>query len=197
MTVPADEWVGLRTKWRGEPTTPRSADALVRLRQRVHRHDNRMRLVIATEVALTVFVIAVAWSSLMHPSGRGVLPAIATFVLIVACWAFAIWNRRGSWRPLSESTSEYLRLSRVRARAGQRSIRFARLVLGLALVGYVPWFVLRWTNGDISGSEWWWWLVLLGYGIAAWWIGLWRARAIDADLEMLRDTERDLSEVDS
>jgi hypothetical protein len=196
MTVEHEDWDSLSADWRRQhPEQPvTGTEAIERLRRRVHRHNRNQWMALAGEIALTLYFLVQAWSALAEPGGRGIVPAVATIAMIALVWTFAISNRRGIWRPLGETTSEYLRLSHARAQAGRRSIRFVRRVMVAALVCYVPWFALRLRDGAVSGTEWWRWAFLGGYTAGFLWWCAWRSRRVDAELALLRDVERELEE---
>ncbi|HEX7707584.1 MAG TPA: hypothetical protein VF701_14100 [Thermoanaerobaculia bacterium] len=64
-----------------------------------------------------------------------------TFVAIAV--AFVVWNRRGTWRNIGESTADYARLTTLRARRQRQSLRFGLalfVVEVIAIVGQLAWF---------------------------------------------------------
>ena len=197
MTARLDDWDRLSAEWRAQPRMgdEPAGDVARRLRERVRRHTRLQWLILAGEIALTIVFVLVVRSLLAAPGGRGLVPAVAIVAMIVLVWSFALWNRRGSWRPLGESTAEYIRLSRVRARAGRRTVRFTRVVLVLALAGYVPWFAVRLRDGALVSAEWWRWTLLAAtYAVYLGWCS-WYGRRLDREIEMLREIESEPTDV--
>jgi hypothetical protein len=194
MSMPRlDEWEVLGAEWRAESPRPERGAAVEALRRRVRAHGVRQRLLLASEIALSIASLAAVRWFLGMPGGRGVLSAAWTVVMLAVVWSFAIWNRRGSWRPLGESTSEYLRLSHLRMRAGRRTVRFVRIVLGLSVAAYLPWFAVRLSRGAIHGGEWFWWAMFGAYAtVYLWWCG-WYARRLDREVEALRAVEEEVA----
>jgi hypothetical protein len=194
MTVEYEDWDALSAEWRGHrpPSEAMPTEATERLRRRVQRHSRQQWILLAGEIVLTLYFGWVAWSAFLEPSGRGILAAIATVGVIGLVWTFAIRNRRGSWRPLGESTSDYLRLSHGRAEAGRRSISFVRRMVVGALLCYLPWFAFRLRDGAISGSEWWRWIFLLAYSAAFLSWCAWRSRRIGHEVAVLEEIEREV-----
>jgi hypothetical protein len=196
MTARLDDWDALSAEWRRQ--TPATSSAAVvaqeRLRARVRRHNRGQWIVLASEIALTLGMAALVRSLLAQPGGRGVVVAIVFVVVTLFVWSFALWNRRGSWRPLGETTADYLRLSYTRARAGRRSVHFVRAALLVSFAAYGPWFALRLRDGLIEGAEWWRWGFYAAYcaGYLAW--CSWYSRRLDRQLAMLREIEREVGE---
>jgi hypothetical protein len=55
---------------------------------------------------------------------------------------FRIWNQRGTWRPVAQTTRAFLELSRRRALASRRALRVARWMAGLTslvVAGMAAW----------------------------------------------------------
>jgi hypothetical protein len=194
MTANLDEWDRLSAEWRDTTLATSSSrdDASERLRARVRRHSVGLGILLATEVVLTLGVAAVVRSSLAQSGGRGPLMAAAFVAMTVFVWSFALWNRRGSWRPLGESTADYLRLSHIRARAGRRSVRFVRATILISLALYGPWFLLRLRDGRISGGEWWRWAFFAVYSTVFLLWCAWYARRLGRELSTLKAIEQEL-----
>jgi hypothetical protein len=198
MNTQLDEWEALSAEWRAASPRPESREgagaAVDALRRRVRSHGRRQALLLLSEVVMTVASLVAARWYWNQPGGRGVVTALAILGMLALVWSFVIWNRRGSWRPLGESTREYVRLSRVRVRAGRRTVRFVRVVVGLAVVVYVPWFALRLSRGAIHGAEWWSWGIFVGYATAYLWWCSWYSRRLDREVATLRAVEAELGE---
>ena len=198
MSVELKDWEVLGAEWRDQnPASPATGgDAADRLRRRVRRHTREQWLELAGEIALTIFFALRGWSLLAEPDGRGILPALAIFGMTTFVWCFALWSRRGSWRPLGESTLEYVRLSHARIRSARHSIRFARGVIIATMLFYIPWFAIRLSAGIVHGAEWWRWGFLMVYAAAFLGWCSWRTGKIRTELELLGEVERELAEAD-
>lgn len=198
MSIELEEWDALGAEWRDQNPTPdvRGGVAAKRLRRQVRRHTRLQWLELAGEIALTIFFAIWGISLLNEPNGRGVGPAIAIFGMTAFAWIFAMWSRRGSWRPIGESTTEYLRLSHARVRAARYAIRFARGVILASMLFYVPWFAIRLKEGAIQGAEWWRWGLFVAYASAFLGWCSWRAGGIHKELELLREVEREPADSD-
>jgi hypothetical protein len=192
MSTQLDEWEALGAEWRSAAPRLESGAAVEALGRRVRAHGRRQLLLLASEIVMSIGALAAVRWYWNQSDGRGVVTAISIVVMLAVVWSFAIWNRRGSWRPLGESTSEYVRLSRVRVRAGRRTVGFVRIVLALGVVVYVPWFALRLNRGVVHGAEWWSWAIFVGYAAAYLWWCSWYSRRLDRELEALRAVEEAL-----
>jgi hypothetical protein len=198
MSIELKEWDVIGAEWREQnsPPTATGGAALELLRQRVRRHTRLQWLELAGEIALTIFFTVWGIALLDEPNGRGVVPAMSIFGMTAFVWVFAMWSRRGSWRPLSESAQEYVRLSRARVRAARYAVRFARGVILASMLLYVPWFAIRLREGAIQESEWWRWGFFAVYATAFLGWCSWRAGGIHRELELLGDVERELADSD-
>ena len=111
------------------------------MRAAVTRQSRLMRILLGGEIILTVGVLGwVGYLVAERPTPTMIGWGIAALVHSGLVWGFAMWNRRGVWAPLGESTREYLALALERAR---REAQAARFVIGLmsietlAVIGYV------------------------------------------------------------
>lgn len=196
MSIELSEWDVLGAEWRDQNPPPDvdGGVAAERLRRQVRRHTRLQWLELASEIALTIIFTIWGMSLLSEPNGRGVVPAIAIFGMTAFTWIFAMWSRRGSWRPIGESTREYLRLSHARVRAARYAIRFARVVILTSMLSYLPWFAIRLNGGAIPGAEWWRWGFFAVYAAAFLGWCSWKAGGIQRELKLLREVERELGD---
>jgi len=190
MTARLDEWDVMGAEWRRAAPEPATI-SLDTLRHTVTRRQRELLVLYAGEVALTLGVIVFIVRMLRGGLNRGTVTATTlTLVWTAIVWAFATWNRRGTWRPLSETTKEYLRLSRRRVGSGQRTVIFVRASLGVSVVAYGAWFLVR--EREVSETE---RLILMFSGaycslLLMW--SVWYARRLSRDLRQIESIERSL-----
>lgn len=131
MTEHLNEWDELVTDWRELPS-PSDADTL---RALVARQRRRMVIGVIADVAVSILFVSSAVTLLVRtPGASSVLLAANILVMLVAAWTFSIWSRRGTWRPLGETTAQYLELARARSRRQLQAIRFGALMMVTQLV---------------------------------------------------------------
>ncbi|MCI0432158.1 MAG: hypothetical protein L0271_00720, partial [Gemmatimonadetes bacterium] len=178
---------GLTTVWR-QSDVPASVHR--DLAVRIARHTRLMW----TLTVMEIFVLAglAVFTGLVIRGGTSPLQlaALATlWVLAFALEAFALWNRRGSWRPDIESTIGYLDLAERRARAKIRAARAVRILVFLQIAAVLA-FVLSSPSGAagpnvlllsfaIGGS------LVIGFVVWSYWYER-RARGELAELEAAR-----------
>ena len=196
MSMPASDWDTLSAEWRGCATGANSLadDAAARLRQRVRRATRRQRVVLALEIALSLGAAWYAWFAYSEPGGGGKSTAFFTVFITLVVWSFALWNRRGSWRPLGESTSDFLRVCRARTIEARRAIVFVRITLLIAVAVYTPPFVSRLSRGAIDGVQWWRWGVFPLYVAAFYAWTLWERRRVLREGNALDELESALAD---
>lgn len=101
-----------------------------------------MRRAVAVDIIGTaLFAGGGAYALLRFPSEWTRLFAIDVAAMLIAVWAFALWNRRGTWRPLGETTESFLRLARLRCRRKIQAIQFGAGMLIAQLVAVAAWRV--------------------------------------------------------
>jgi len=151
-------WESLSATWQARSETPGLDPAAMRARvDAVTRH---MRWWVAAELCLTAVALAVsAWIVRSDSSPGGLFLAADIWIVTAIVWTFAIVSRRGTWRPLSETTDAYLTLARERVVRRLGNVRFTLIILvaqsaavlatgspgngvgrrGVALAGLVAW----------------------------------------------------------
>jgi hypothetical protein len=182
-------WTELAHTWIGDGEDAPSAEAAIR--RSVDRQSVQMRWMVVGEVLVTLATVAVVWWVLATEREVVRLGWVLGVVLHTSViWMFVLWNRRGIWGPLSQSTAEYLRLAKERLR---RQRQCGDFVLGLIAVEVMA--LLLWLMNGAAGAG-----PRLGIalvppgvvsGVAIWWAARHRARAIDS-LERLTALERQL-----
>lgn len=182
-------WTELARTWVGNGADPISAEAAIR--RSVDRQSRLLRLIVVGEVVVTVVTVAVVWWVLV--TEREVIRVgwvIGVLLHTSVIWVFVLWNRRGIWGPLGQSTAEYLRLAKERLRRQRQSAEFVLGLIGVELVALLVWAV----NGAAGAGP------RLGFAlvspgvvsaVAIWWAVRHRARATVA-LDRLAALERQL-----
>ena len=191
MTARLDDWDALSVQWRAQlADAPLAIDGF---RRSVHRRHRELLTLVSGEVALTVVVLGAVLRLLRGGFNRtSIMTATLVLLVTVIVWAFAIWNRRGIWRPLSETPTEYLRLSRRRVAAGRRTVIFVRASASVSAVAYGTWFVSRVSRHSIDSDEQVVWLIGAAYVslLVAW--SFWYARRLTRELERIESIEQSL-----
>jgi hypothetical protein len=191
MTARLDDWDTLSVRWRAQlAEAPLAIDGL---RRTVHRRHRELLALVSGEVALTAVVLGAVVRLLRGGFNRtSIMTTTLVLLVTVVVWAFTIWNRRGIWRPLSETTTEYLRLSRQRIAAGRRTVIFVRASASVYTVAYGTWFVSRVSRHSLDSDEQVIWLIAAAYCslLVAW--SVWYARRLTRELERIESMERSL-----
>ena len=134
-----NEWTELIEQWNAVDESTIHFDAL---RARIEAERRRMIRSVALDTVVSVlFAGGAAYALLRFPSPWTRLFAIDVAAMLVATWAFALWNRRGTWRPLGKTTESFLRLARLRCRRKIQAIRFGAEVMIAQLVAVAAWRV--------------------------------------------------------
>ena len=168
MTQQLDDgapWDALAAAWQRRDEHPRVDPQL--LRAQVQRETTRMQRWLGIEIAFSVAVVAMTFYILVrHADPRALLLAIDSWVVLVIVWLFALWGRRGLWKPSAESTEAYIVLGRRRARL---KLQTAWLAFGLL----VAQLVVGQATAERSTLH---WIVAAAWLVWAFWM---RRRAID------------------
>lgn len=138
-------WRELAETWRMAPAV---GDPGTQIRRIADRQTMVLRLVFVGEVVVTLLTLAVVWWVLVLERGAATIGwAVAAVLHTGIVWTFTLWNRAGIWRPLGETTIDYLRLARERLRRQRRSARFTLWLVGIEVAALVAWL------GIESGSD--------------------------------------------
>lgn len=120
------DWNELAAAWRAEPARQPLRETIA---ARVRRHTIMMWVVTGVELVILASFGVFAWWILREEAGAARITAVSGLVaLSLGIQAFALWNRRGSWRSLADSPEAHLDLSERRARAKLRVVVAVRLV---------------------------------------------------------------------
>lgn len=129
------EWNDLMETWRSENAEeasppPLSEEVRRRIRRKVKLHGIGLILIAVSEVIMCVGLLA--WllrDVLEHRRPVDFVGFAGVFLLCVVALGFSFWNRRGTWRPVAESTLTFIDLSIERSRRKLLTLR------------YCPWFL--------------------------------------------------------
>ena len=120
-----------RSQWLATDDGSTNASAAAALRRRTLQQSRRQRIGLIAPVLVTVIV---GGSMLLRAAGSAqlidVALAVECWLFIAVAWAGSLWIARGTWKPLGESTADFLQLSIRRCRANIRGAAF-----GIALYG--------------------------------------------------------------
>jgi len=183
-----------RQQWQSPAASAVDADAVERLRRRVLRETRWLRVSLILPVLVTLIVGGtVVLRALRTERGLDVLLAVETSVFIVVIWIGALWIARGTWRPLADTTAAFVDVSIRRREANLRGVTFGACLYVVQLA-----FIVL-AIGSVSPAG----IVPIltsPYFILVGWIGVpvglaavvWFRRRQRADLERLRELEREL-----
>lgn len=163
------------------------------LRQRVKRQTWRLRLIVASEILLTVIVLGLTAATLPAMRTSSALRVSAVVLLYTAgVWVFVLWNRRGIWNSYGESMADCVALLRTRAQRRVRSAWFSMLVIAAASLLVSGQIVMSWRADRIGSWEQWVWAAFGAYSIilVAW--SYWYLRRAHTELRELAAIGRDL-----
>jgi hypothetical protein len=184
-------WKTVSTTWQTDEFQARAlADVL---RGRIDRQTRRMRWVVAIEVAITVIVLHLVATVIIKSGGAGAVRLSALVLLYTGgIWAFALWNRRGTWSPYGEATADFVALLRVRAERRMKSARFCISVIAIAALLVGRQIEAAWRGGSMSAWDRGIWIGFSIYsvGLVAW--GVWYLRRARRELQGLAAMEREL-----
>lgn len=189
MTARLDDWDTLSAAWRADTTD--APLALNQLRRTVQQRQRELMALFVGEITLTLFVVAILVRALRGGLTRASLASAALLVCVtLIVWAFTYWNRRGLWRPLAETTREYLRLSRDRIAAGRRTVMFVRASAAVYAVAYGSWFAVRASRQAFDAQERMIWVFAATYLslLLAW--SVWYTRRLTIDVKRVDAIER-------
>jgi hypothetical protein len=130
--VSDSDWTTLATDWQAQAEAPSLSVALLLRRER--RRRLLMALLMIAEALISV--AALVWSLVAvrsMPPTAGAMVVLAVVLYIAMVWGFALWNRRGTWHPLTQTIEGFLGVSLLRCRRGLLSARFAFVVASIQL----------------------------------------------------------------
>ncbi|HWM91556.1 MAG TPA: hypothetical protein VN493_12390 [Thermoanaerobaculia bacterium] len=177
MNAMDHEWRDLMADWQSEPeeavSSPLSEETRKRIRRKVQRHGHWMVLLTLSELTGCAAMLVWIWKeSLEQPRAIGTVGFVGTVILIVVALAFSFWNRRGTWKPATESTRTFVELSLERQRRKLAALRFCPWFLALELAFLIPWSI--WALVSQPSEPWRWlfafgWMAGMSALMLAWW----------------------------
>ena len=143
MTHPiSEEWTSLAAAWQSAPVA--HGLSLETLMRRERRRRVLMTLVVVSEALISLAGLAIAYLAARRmPASGGSILVGGVVVYIAVLTAFAVWNRRGTWRPLAETTEAFIAISILRCRRGLRTARFVIGIVLLQLLAMLVWTILE------------------------------------------------------
>lgn len=145
------EFEAWQRDWQADSPDTRRAELASRLRDQVVRQSRLQLIGMVAPIAVTV---GVGWYLLdrVMNIGRAIdmVMAIEGAIFIVLTWAVVLWSSRGTWRPLTETTSGFLDLSIRRCQANARVAPIAAFLYVVQLIAIV---LLSWLYSDASLAE--------------------------------------------
>ena len=133
------EWQDLTDVWQ---TAGRGDE--IPLQKIVRTNRRRMLMAAAGEIALAVlFLLMTITVAADGVAGWEAVWMATLWGFMLVAGAFAWWNRRGTWRPLGDSVTDYIRLSRLRCERQRRSVVFGIALFAaeaIVIVAQLVWF---------------------------------------------------------
>lgn len=187
MTGPAEAWFEDWAKvWR-TGGLPEGVEADVR--RSADRRTRAMRLWLGAEVVVTAATLGAVGTVVTARGGVISLGwAVAAAIHTGVVWGFTIWNRRGTWLPLGESTVEYLRLTRLRVEGRRRAAVFTLWLVGFEVAALGGLAAARWPTPGGPRA----WLSAAAVTSAAIGWAIWSRRRARAALSRLARLEAQL-----
>jgi hypothetical protein len=100
---------------------------------------------VAAEVAISVAAAGSVIGMIVRTPNRVTWAwGAAAFLHMIVVWAFVLWNRAGTWKPLGETTTAFLAVMEARERGKLRAARFMVALLGIELVLLGMLEIARW-----------------------------------------------------
>jgi len=155
---PDQEFANWRQDWLAQEEPP-GHFAILRI---VERQRRRMAGSLAAQLLVgIVMLVFSAWWVWQRWSAEWIVWAAVIWVSTFVSSGFVIWNSKGNWASLDQSTAGFVDLARRRCFAVLREIRFGRWLTAVGLAIVVPW--LTWDFAIRYSS---WKALLLGDGLA-------------------------------
>jgi len=129
--------------WRTDWAAHSPADAAMLrldLRRLVERERRNMALGLCGQLLVgAVLLVFSAWFVSTRPTLEWILWAAVIWVGTLFAAGFAVWNKAGTWKALSQSNAAFLDLSRRRYLRELRAIRLGRWFLAVQLAIVTAW----------------------------------------------------------
>ena len=202
MSRPTDpEWHDLMDAWQSEAPEeaappPLSDEVRRRIRGKVKRHSYLLVLLMVSEIAVAVGMMAWMIGALDLRRPVDLFALIGTLVLFGVAFYYTVRNRRGTWWPAAESTTTFVDLSIERCRRKLRTVRFIPKLLagGVSFLAvYGTWTLLSKAAPAVKWIEFFAFLVLYPAVWLAW--GAWYKRKTLRELAEWEELRRSLGEL--
>jgi hypothetical protein len=154
-----DAW---QTLWQSRP----EKIDVTELRDRVASETRRRKLALIWPVLVTVVIGG--WVIARAVARQGfddVVLAVETWLFIDVIWAGALWIDRGTWRPLTDTTTAFVDVSIRRCRSDLNGLRFGALMYVAQLVFVLVWRY-RYSSIELTALLTAWPVVVIG------WVGM-------------------------
>jgi hypothetical protein len=136
------ELAAWRTDWQA-PQTSDAAMLRLDLRRLVERKRRNMALAVVGQLLFGAVMLAFsAWFASTRPTLEWILWAAVIWAGTFFAAGFAVWNKAGTWKALSQSNAAFLDLSRQRFLRELRAMRIGRWFLAVQLAigtGWLSW----------------------------------------------------------
>jgi hypothetical protein len=146
---------------------------------------------VVSEIVVTVGVLGMLAAVVAaERTAVAVWLSAAAVVHSALVWGFSIWNRWGIWRPLGESTRQYLALAMERCVRQRRSAWFVISLVSVEAV-LAAWFLSnRTSEPSVRVPGWWVAPLMVIVGALSW--AVWAVRRANQTLARLRAVEQTL-----
>jgi len=123
-----------RAEWQAHNEVPAG------LRRKVARGTRNMRIVLASELLVTVTVGggSILWA-VLEPRGEMLVLALAVWTFLAAAWTAGIRARRGTWSPAAITTADFVDLSIRRTRGKLAGTRFGVVLYFTEMIFCLAW----------------------------------------------------------
>ena len=183
---------GWRRQWQAATEAPRAAD----LRDKVARETRLRKIGMIAPTLVTIVIgggIAMRAATSAHPEDAVLAAGVWAFIAVT--WAGTLWIDRGNWRPLGQTTADFVALSIHRCQSTIAALRFGAFLYVAELVFIFFWqlhsLAIAWTTLAAS-----WPVVLLGWLGAPVFFGFlfWLTRRKRTELAYLLELQRQLTD---
>ena len=149
MTTAEQDFSAWSVEW--QETEPEGTE-LRELRLRIGWHQLGSSLGLAAPVAMLAAYSASTWP---RPEPFVLASLASVCIVVVASFAFQVWNMRGAWRAEYQSVRAFAELSRRQLHNRLRALAFGWRLLAVELAFLLPWipWVVRNRDGEVTASS--------------------------------------------
>jgi hypothetical protein len=186
------EWDALEELWRTEErVAPFDETAL---RRRIGAQTRRMWYITAMEAVIVVATLLASLFAVRRDPTRFTMAWTASvWVFTLFVWEFAMWNRRGVWKPFGATAAAFVQLMRERAKRKIRVVWFCRVVIPVSNVAFLPIAIARYRAQGLENFRTALMVVFLLYsaGVVIW--SVWYRRQAERELRDAAELEQRVS----